>query len=185
AIALIEKGRIKQAHEALDRALDVLPIDPEAKYLRARLHWANGDAERAREELVDLVRQGSDGYATRMLLAEIDLRAKKLEAARYHLQLAREFDPTMAEPVRMLYRLETEAGREAEALELLAEAARLDQHDRSLWVTLLEDLVRAGQWDRARKVGESAIFVDVNNPDVHVLYAQALSRGGDHRKAIF
>lgn len=185
ALALIEKRRIDEAHRALDRALDILPIDPEAKYLRARLHWAEGDAERARAELVDLVRQGSDGYATRMLLAEIDLRAKKLEAARYHLSLAHEFDPTMSPPVRMLHELEREAGREAEALALLGEAARLDQHDRELWVSLLEGLVEAGQWEKARKVGESAIFVDVNNPEVHVLYARALSQGRQHEKAIF
>jgi len=185
ALALIDRGRVDDAHRALDRALDILPIDPDAKYLRARLHWAKGDASRARAELVDLVRQGSDGYATRMLLAEIDIRAKKLEAARYHLNLAREFDPTMSPPLRMLHQLEREAGREAEALSLLREAAMLDQHDRKLWVSLLEGLVRAERWDEARKIGESAIFVDVNNPEVHVLYARALSRGGQHRKAIF
>lgn len=185
ALALIEKRRIDDAHRALDRALEVLPIDPDAKYLRARLHWAEGEAARARSELVDLVRQGSDGYATRMLLAEIDIRAKKLEAARYHLNLAREFDPTMSPPLRMLHELEREAGREAEALTLLKEAARLDQHDRELWVSLLEGLVRAERWEEAREVGESAIFVDVANPEVHVLYARALSRGGQHQKAIF
>lgn len=185
ALALVPKGRVEEAHRALDRALEINPIDGEAHYLRARLHQAKGDKAAARSELLEMVRTGSDGYATRMLLAEIDIDGKKLEAARYNLKLAHEFDPTLAPPLRVLYELEQRAGRRSEALALLGEVARIDQHDRKTWGLLLESLVRAGEWEKAREVGESAIFIDVANPEVHLLYARALSEGGKHEEAIF
>lgn len=185
ALALLSNRRTDEAKVALDAALSINPIDGEARYLQARLHQASGQSKAARELLVEMVRTGSDGYATRMLLAEVDLGEKKLEAARYNLKLAHEFDPTLAPPLRVLYELERDAGRKSEALRLLEEVARIDQHDRRAWGLLLEGLVESEAWEKARKVGESAMFIDVANPDVHILYARALSAGKLHKKAIF
>jgi predicted Zn-dependent protease len=87
--------------------------------------------------------------------------------------------------MRGIYELATDDKRDADALAALRELARLDQHDRRAWKLLLEKLVDAKKWDEARRVGESALFVDVQSADVHVGYAQALAAGGDHEAAAF
>ena len=61
----------------------------------------------------------------------------------------------------------------------------LDQHDRKVWALLLESLVAKGDWEEARKVGESAMFVDVASFKTHRLYARALARTGRFLSAIY
>lgn len=185
ALALAQQGQLDEAFEALDRAVDINPIDPDAHYLRANLLQQKKDYEGARKVLLFMIRTGYDGYAIRMRLAELDIEAKRIDNARFNLNLAREFDRTMVAPLRVLYGLERDVKRDKEALELLEEIAFLDQHDAKVWGLLLEGLVRTEQWEKARKIGESAIFVDIANPDIHILYARALSEGKDHRQAIF
>jgi cellulose synthase operon protein C len=135
--------------------------------------------------LIDMIRRGHDGYAVRMMLADLAADAKNRDAARFEFRLAHEFDPSMVEPVQALYDLAHQEKREAEALEWLRIAARLDQHDRKTYRLLLEKLVAAGQFAEARAVGESAMFVDVENHAVHALYATALARTGAHAAAVF
>ena len=50
---------------------------------------------------------------------------------------------------------------------------------------MLEALVGGKQWDEAKRVGEAAIYVDVESAEVHVNYARALSAMGDHAAASF
>jgi tetratricopeptide (TPR) repeat protein len=173
------------ANQAVNAALAENPIDPDAHYLRARILQAKRDPSGARQTLIDMVRRGHDGYAVRMLLADLATDAKNRDAARYEFRLAHEFDPTMVEPVQALYDMARKDKRDAEALDWLRIAARLDQHDRKTYRLLLEGLVAAKQFTEARAVGESAIFVDVENHAVHTLYATALAQTGDHTKAVF
>ena len=91
----------------------------------------------------------------------------------------------MSEPLAALYDLDHREKREAEALGWLRKIARLDQHDRKTYRLLLEGLVKSGQFAEAKSVGESALFVDVENHAMHSLYATALSQTGDHPKALF
>ena len=50
---------------------------------------------------------------------------------------------------------------------------------------LLQKLVDGKLWDEAKRVGESAIFVDVESPLMHTNYARALAATGGHDKAAF
>ncbi len=50
---------------------------------------------------------------------------------------------------------------------------------------MLEALVAGKKWDEARRVGESALYVDVESAEVHVDYARALAATGDHGAASF
>jgi len=61
----------------------------------------------------------------------------------------------------------------------------LEQHDRASWGRLLSGLVARGKWEDAVKVGESTIYVDLANPEVHRLYARALAKTGRHVTAIY
>jgi tetratricopeptide (TPR) repeat protein len=185
ALALSARRDLEGADQAVSAALAENPIEPDAHFLRARILRAKRDTNGARQELVGMVRRGHDGYAVRMMLADLATDAKNRDAARFEFHLAHEFDPSMVEPVQALYDLAVHDKREAEALDWLRLAARLDQHDRKTYRLLLEKLIAAGQFKEARAVGESAIFVDVENHAVHSLYANALSQTGAHDRAVF
>jgi tetratricopeptide (TPR) repeat protein len=185
AVALAEHRKFDEAEEALAGVLAENPIEPNAHFLRARMLRAQKDAVGSRRELLDMVRTGSDGYAVRLMLADLASEAKNSAAARFEFLLAHEFDPTMSEPLGALYDLDHREKRESEALGWLRKIARLDQHDRKGYRLLLSGLVEAGQFAEAKAVGESAMFVDVENHTIHSLYATALSRTGDHPKALF
>jgi tetratricopeptide (TPR) repeat protein len=120
-----------------------------------------------------------------MALAEVAGKRKDKAALRGALEAAHRFDPTQLDALHGLYELATDDKRDADALSALREIARLDQHDRKAWPLLLSKLVDAQAWAEARQVGEGALYVDVENADVHVLYARALSAGGDHETASF
>ena len=102
-----------------------------------------------------------------------------------NLEAASTLDPTQAEPLQGLYDLAHKQKDAAGELAALRQLALLDQHDRRVWRLLLERLVERGAWEEARKVGESAIFVDVANPEIHRLYARALARTGRFVSAIY
>ena len=120
-----------------------------------------------------------------MALAEIAEARKDKVAGRAALEAAHRFDPTQVEPLRGLYDLAAAEKRDADALAALRELARLDQHDRRAYRLLLGALVDGKRWDEAKRVGEAALFVDVESAEVHVNYARALSATGDHETAAF
>jgi tetratricopeptide (TPR) repeat protein len=185
ALALAARRDLDGADQAVSAVLAENPIDPDAHFLRARILRAKRDVNGARQQLIGMVRRGHDGYAVRMMLADLAGEAKNRDAARFEFHLAHEFDPSMVEPIQALYDLAHQEKRETEALDWLRLAARLDQHDRKTYRLLLEKLIAAGQLKEARAVGESAIFVDVENHAVHTLYATALSQTGAHDQAVF
>ncbi|HEY5243961.1 MAG TPA: hypothetical protein VIJ22_20910, partial [Polyangiaceae bacterium] len=95
------------------------------------------------------------------------------------------FDPTQPEPMKGLLELATSEKREGDALAALRELTRLDQHDGRAWKQLLDKLVEAKRWDEARRVGEGALFIDVQSAEVHTGYARALAATGDHETAAY
>jgi tetratricopeptide (TPR) repeat protein len=185
ALALLAQRKGDEAGAALDAALGRNPIDPDARFLRARILRKEHDAAGARRELVGMVTAGSDGYSVRMMLADLAVERGDTDGARTDLQIAHEFDPTMIEAVQALYDAAHREKRDADALSYLRKLAFLDQHDRKVYRLLLEGLVAKGEWAEARKVGEAAMFVDVESHAIHTLYARALAPGGNHAAAVF
>jgi tetratricopeptide (TPR) repeat protein len=185
AQAFAQHRKIDEAETALTAALAQNPIDPDARFLRAKILRSKRDQAGARQELLGMVRSGSDGYAVRMMLADLAAEAKDLAGARSQWLIAHDFDPSMVEPLQSLYDVDHKEKRDAQALDWLRQIARLDQHDRKVYRLLLEGLVAAGQFAEAKAVGESAMFVDVENHEIHSLYATALAKTGDHAKAAF
>jgi tetratricopeptide (TPR) repeat protein len=120
-----------------------------------------------------------------MALAEVDESRHDKAGIRAELEAAHRFDPTQAEPLRRLYDIANDEKRDADALAVLRELAPLDQHDRKAWRLLLDRLVAAKAWDEANRVGDSAIYVDVESYGVHFDYAQALAATGRHDAASF
>jgi tetratricopeptide (TPR) repeat protein len=185
ALALLHAHKIDEASKELDAALAADPKQLDAHFLAAKVAGARKDTDGQAAHLQAIRAAGGDGYAVQMALADIATTRKDRAGARAALEAAHRFDPTQVEALHSLFEMDEEDKRAGDALDALREIARLDQHDRRAWPLLLERLVEAKRWDEARRVGEAALFVDVENAAVHVGYARALSAGGDHVTASF
>jgi tetratricopeptide (TPR) repeat protein len=183
AIALLHAHKAKEAQPELDAALKLEPGNMVAHYVAAKL--SADDPAAARGHLEAIKSAGGDGFQVEMGLAELAGKKKDSAALRAALESARRFDPSQSEPLTGLYELATSEKRDADALDTLRQLAMIEQHDRGVWRALLQKLVDGKMWDEARKVGESALFVDVESPIMHTNYARALAAGGLHDKALF
>jgi tetratricopeptide (TPR) repeat protein len=186
ARALLHARQAEDASREVDEALRLDPKDKDARFTAARLAGVGGDLASAAKHLRFIRDTGGDGYVLEMHLAEAAKALHDGPAERAALAAAHRFDPTQADAVHALYQLATADKHDAEALDLLREWAKLDQHDRDgEWKELLKRLVDAKLWAEARAVGEAALYVDVESADVHVAYARALAATGDHTTAAF
>ncbi len=142
-------------------------------------------AAEASSILERMIAGGADGYAVRMKLARIADASDDYPAARASLEAASKLDPSQSEPVAGLISIARKTHDGRGEVEQLRRYVLLEQHDRSAWNRLLEGLVQRYKWEDAVKVGESAVFVDVANPEVHRLYARALANSGRPLTAIY
>src|SRR5258708_28933502 len=85
------------------------------------------------------------------------------------------YEPSQSEPLKGLYDLAKEDKRDDDMLDALRRIARLEQHDRRVWRMLLETLVEKKLYDEAARVGEGAIYVDVESAPTHLGYGRALA----------
>jgi len=185
ALGLLAEGQEAEAEASLALALRHEPDNAQALYLKLRRAMRDKDPAEAQKLVDGLISAGHDGYAVRMKAADLAERQEDEDKVREHLQAAHRFDPSQAEPLQALYDLAHEkkdVDGELAALRLLS---KLDQHDPRVWRRLLKLLVQRGYWKEAVAVGESALFVDLRNPEIHRLYARALARSGRFISAIY
>jgi cellulose synthase operon protein C len=185
ALALLRGKKIEPAKKELDEALRLDPNEKNAHYLYAKLARMGKDVDGQVTHLQAIQKAGGDGYQIQIELADIAEEKKDKSAMRAALEQAYRWDPTQSDALKGLYDLAHEEKREADELWALRKIAKLEQHDRQVWRMLLNKLVEKKLWDEAKKVGEGAIYVDVESFDVHIGYARALSALGYHDKAAF
>jgi tetratricopeptide (TPR) repeat protein len=185
AVALFHERKVDEAVGEIQKALALDPACKDAHYVAAKIAMAQGRADDATKELGALRAQGADGYAVEMAVAESAEKRHDERSRRTALESAYRFDATQVEPLHALYDLAHKENRADDELWALTEIAKLDQHDRGVYGKLLDRLVSLHKWDEAIAVGEAAIYVDVENRDIHVNYARALSAKGDHAKASY
>ena len=185
ALSLIRTRKAKEAKAEIDAALAIDPKNADAHYVAAQLSRSDKDLEGAKKHLDTMRSTGHDGYVIHSMLADIAEDQKNDTAMRFHLEAAYRFDPSQSEPLKGLFDLATTAKRDGDALDALEKLAQLEQHDRKVWRLLLDKLVTAKRWEDARRIGESAIYVDVLGGATHPLYARALSATNAHDKAVY
>ncbi len=185
ALALLRGHNLEEASRELDEALRIDPNDEDAHYVAAKLAATSKDLDGEEKHLRAIQAAGGDGYTVQMGLAELAEARGNAAATRRALEAAYRFDPTQVDPPKALLKLAKAEKRDADTLWALHEIARLDQHDRAHWGELLGVLVGAKKWDEARRVGEAALYVDVESAGIHTDYARALAATGDHETAAF
>ena len=185
ARALGADGQDTEADAIFQEALRVDPKQPDANFELVRRAMRKEDIKGAQKQLEKMITDGNDGYPIRMMLADLAEAQKDTAKMQKNLEEAYKLDTSQVEPLQALYDMAHKKKDVEAELSALRRIALLDQHDRRVWLRLLNLLVERGLWEEARKIGEGAIFVDVSNPEVHRLYARALARTGNQISAIF
>lgn len=185
ALSILHTGKHAEASKELEAALAIDPKHADAHFVSAKLALGKKDAAAAVQHLEAMRSAGKDGYIVQMLLADIAEAKEDKAKVRWHLEAAHRLDPSQTDPLKGLFDLAREEKREGDELDLLRKLAQLEQHDKKIWRLLLEKLVARKEWEEARRIGASAIFVDVTGGPTHVLYARALAAQGNHQDAAF
>jgi tetratricopeptide (TPR) repeat protein len=185
ARALLRSRKVDEAAQEVDSALKLDPNDKDAHFIASKVAMVRKDAEGQDRHLRAIQAAGGDGYVIQLALAELAEGRPGKKGMREALEAAHRFDPTQPEPLHGLYDLARSEHRDDDALAALREVARLDQHDRASWGELMRVLVERKLWAEAKRVGESAIYVDVERAGLHVDYARSLAALGDHGSAAF
>jgi len=185
ARALGADGQETEADAMFQEALRSDPREPNANFELVRRAMRKKDVKGAQKQLEKMIADGNDGYAIRMMLADLAEAQDDEAKLKSNLEEAYKLDTSQVEPLQALYDLAHKKKDTDAELAALRRIALLDQHDRRVWLRLLRLLVEKGLWEEARKAGESSIFIDVSNPEIHQLYARALARTGNQISAIF
>lgn len=185
ALAALRRRDLELAKKSWAAAAKLDARSADVRYLGARLAAAEGQNARARAELVALARDGHDGYAVQMSIAELSDPKQDPNGQRAALSKAIEHDPTQSAPLRGLLSLAVQARDRGEELRVLERLAPLDAHDPGGYRRLLELLVEQKAYARAVQIGEAAIYADIEGARTHSLYAQALASVGRIEDAAF
>jgi tetratricopeptide (TPR) repeat protein len=183
ALALLRRGDADKAKLEIARALSLDPRLADARFLDAQVSAHDTPAHTV-AALHSLIADGSDGYAVEMLLAQT-LGANDEAGATAALQAATKLDPTQAAPQYALADLAEKHGDLPAELDSLRALALLEQHEPRVYQRLLRRLDESGGFEEAVRVGEAAIYADVEGLVTHVLFAEALARTGQRDRALF
>lgn len=190
-IAKARAGKDEDARKLFKDALAVDPKNGDALYFLADISLDEANVEekvRAANAIGwmnKLTEAGRDGYAVAMKRAAILRVSEDFAGARASLDKAAAFDPVQAEPHAIRAEMEQKAANGPAEIDALKAYTMIEEHDRKAYLRLLELLVERQRWEEARAVAESAIFVDVGNPELHRLYARTLANLGKRKQAIY
>ncbi len=186
AAAYFLDQKFKEADDAATKAVGLDSKQQLAHYIAAKIAFGlRKDVGEATKHAQAIITAGGDGYVVENMMADLALADPKKDVKRFRtsLEKAAAFDPTQIDPLIDLWQLAEDEKRSADALDLLRKMVKLDPHERVPWKKLLAALDDAGKWDEAIQVGEGAVFVDVYAPEVHFLYARALTMKGKYKEA--
>src|SRR5690606_18811116 len=169
----------------LKKVLAVRPDLPDAVYLAGQVALERREADVALGHARRLVELGQDGYWTQAMLGEALGAQKQTEQAKRALEAAHRFDPTQAEPLLALPRIARAAGDVDADIAALSKLAQLEQHGGGLFARLFELLTLKGRHQDIVSLGETALWADVSNFEVHYLLAMALEQTGQAKRALF
>jgi tetratricopeptide (TPR) repeat protein len=184
ALTLLSNGDRDRARAVLGEAEKLEPTNADARFLRAELDQ-HDHPEKSIALLGKMVEAHQDGYAVRLLLGKLLAAAGDDPGARTALEKAASFDPSSATPFYLLAEIAHNRADDDGELAALRRLAELEQHENKVYRRLLGLLAAKKGWPEAVKVGEVAIYVDVEGFQTHRIYGEALAQTGDRGHAIF
>jgi cellulose synthase operon protein C len=174
----------KEARPFADKALKVKPNHPLASYVKARLLVTIGDDEAAHAALKPALDPDKPNERVIDLLASLEMKAGNLDEAERLYELARKDDPYHTKWIANLARVHLRKKDNAKFLEDLAMLAGNDADDLDVRKALAEKHLAAGSADQAEKWATECLYINVYDPEAHVLLADALSARKKYPEAV-
>jgi cellulose synthase operon protein C len=175
----------KEARPFADKALKLKPHHPLASYVKARLLLSIGDDESTALAILEpALDRKQPNERVIDLLAELEMKAGELDEAEKLYELARKDDPFHTKWIAGLTRVHLRQKKTAQLLNDLAMIAANDADDIAVRKVLAERHLAAGDAGAAEKWANECLYIDVYDPTVHVLIADAQAAGKKYREAI-
>lgn len=174
----------KEARPFAEKALKLRPHHPLASYVKARLLVTIGDADAALALLEPALDPDKPDERVIDLLAELQLKAGRLDEAERLYELARRDDPVHTKWIAGLARVHLRQHDGAKFLTDLAMIADNDADELDVRKALAERHLAAGSADRAEEWANQCLHINVYDPSCHVLLADALAARKKHGPAI-
>lgn len=166
---------LKEARPFAEKALKATPHQPLASYVKARLLVTIGDEEGALAVLEPALDPAKPNERVIDLLAELQMKAGKLDEAERLYEIARRDDPVHTKWIAGLARVHLRQKNDAKFLTDLSMIADNDADDLDVRKALAERHLAAKQPDLAEKWAMECLYVNVYDPTCHVFLADALA----------
>ena len=173
----------KEARPFAEKALKLKPHHPLASYVKARLLLSIGDDETTALAILEPAldpKQPNERVID--LLAELKMKAGDLDEAEKLYELARKDDPFHTKWIAGLARVHLRQKKTTQFLNDLAMIAANDADDIAVRKALAERHLAAGDAAAAEKWADECLYIDVYDPAVHVLLADARAAGKKYRR---
>src|SRR6185437_15933665 len=174
----------KEARPFYEKALKLRPHHPLASYVKARTLYTVGDSDAALAILEPALDPEKPNERVIDLLAELQMKAGRLDEAERLYELARRDDPVQTKWIAGLARVHLRKKDNAKFLLDLAMIADNDADDLDVRKALAERHLAAGSADQAEKWANECLYIQVYDPTCHVLLADALAAGAKHAGAV-
>jgi predicted Zn-dependent protease len=183
-LSLLRDGGLDEAQRLLGQIEKKAPQNADVRFLRAELDQRE-HPQKSIAMLNKMLESGQDGYAVRLLLAKLLTAAGSDVDARASLQKAASFDPLSPTPHYMLADIAHARADDDAELVAMRRLAELEQHENRVYRRLLSLLVQKKAWEEAVKIGEAAIYADMEGFTTHRLFGEALAQTGNNARAAF
>jgi Tfp pilus assembly protein PilF len=175
---------LKAARPLADKALKLKAHHPLASYVKARLLMSIGDDDAALELIEPALDPEHPDERVVDLMAELTLKAGRLDDAERLYETARKADPQQTKWVAGLARVHLRQKKTEAFLEDMAQIAANDADDLGDRKVLAQRWLAAGDAGRAEKWAEECLHIDVYDPSAHALLGDALAAGKEHERAV-
>jgi predicted Zn-dependent protease len=174
----------KEARPFADKALKQKAHHPLASYVKARLLMSIGDEDAALAVLEPALDPKRPNERVVDLLAELQMKAGKLDEAERLYEMARKDDPVHTRWIAGLARVHLRQKDNDKFLADMALIADNDADDLDVRKALAERHLEAGHAAEAEKWANECLYITVYEPVYHVLLADALAAGKKYEGAI-
>ncbi len=173
-----------EARPYADKALKLKPHHPLASYVKARLLQSIGEDDAALAVLEPALDPKKPNERVIDLLAALKMKAGALDEAATLYELARKDDPYHTKWIADLARVHLRQKQTAKFLDDLAMLAANDADDLAVRKALAERHLAQGHAAEAEKWANDCLYINVYDPTVHVLLADAQAAGKKFAAAI-
>lgn len=182
AVQAFQKGDWEKSRKLLEEAVRLRPFDSQLYEMLARVEYAAGNWDRARDHALSILRLDPDSAPGNYILGNLQARVGRLELAADALLHSVERKET-PEALNDLAWVLQEQGLYQEAEERVRAALRLDDQRYQTWDTLGVILLKVGRLVEAGKALERSLELRPDEPTVLLHMLELETARGEGEKA--